>query len=72
MAAVQELRHSVSLALAEELDRLVPSTAPASLAELRIDYVVVLGWLSGLVLSMLSLIEAGEGRQGMTSGGARR
>lgn len=74
MAAVEELRRSVSPALAEELDRLVPPrrTAPVGLAELRMDYAGVLGWLSGLVISMLAQLEVDRTARRMPAGDARR
>lgn len=57
--ATRELERSLSPALADELRRLVPQrTEPAGLAELQIDYMSVLGWLSGLVMQVLARLEA--------------
>jgi Protein of unknown function (DUF2587) len=55
-----ELERSVSPPLATELRHLVGgggTTAP-TLAELRVAYAGVLGWTTGLVIAMLSQLEA--------------
>jgi hypothetical protein len=58
-AITAELDGAVSGELASELDRLVRrrASAPATVAELRIEYASVLGWVGGLVVSMLSELE---------------
>ena len=58
-AVVAELERSVSPALAGELRHLVrPGQVPVSAAELRIEYVSLLGWMSGLVIEILGQLEA--------------
>ncbi len=54
-----ELKSSLSPALADELDRLVPQggAGPATLQELRIEYATLLGWTAGLVIAMLDQLE---------------
>ncbi|MGE5291155.1 MAG: hypothetical protein ACM3ML_28945 [Micromonosporaceae bacterium] len=53
-AASAELERSVSPQLAQELHRLVRwDEATAGIGELRIEYASVLGWTSGLVITML-------------------
>ncbi len=62
--ATAELERSLSPALAGELRRLVPRrTEPAGLAELQIDYMSILGWLSGLVMQVLARLEAAPGKR---------
>ena len=54
-----ELKRSLSPALGDELDRLVPldGTGPATQEELRIEYASLLGWTDGLVIAMLDQLE---------------
>jgi proteasome activator-like protein len=54
-----ELEQSVSPALADELSRLLrlPGATPATADELRTQYAGLLGWVSGVVLGMLSRVE---------------
>jgi hypothetical protein len=58
-AITAELEGAVSGELAGELDRLVRrrQSAPATVGELRIEYASLLGWVGGLVVSMLSELE---------------
>lgn len=63
-AFVAELERSLSPALAGELRRLVSrteATAPTA-DELRLEYVSLLGWTGGLVIAMLSQLEAASAR----------
>ncbi len=58
-AVSTEIERSVSPALADELHRLLGDRAAAlSPREVRIQYVALLGWVSGLVIGMLSQLEA--------------
>ena len=58
-----ELERSVSPSLADEWHRLVPHREATGLAELRIEYVSLLGWVDGLVLEILTQLEAASARQ---------
>jgi len=62
-AVTAELEGAVSGGLAGELDRIVQRRGPAPLtaAELRIEYASLLGWVSGLVIGMLSELELASG-----------
>jgi hypothetical protein len=64
--AIAELEHSVSPALAGELDYLTRQNdpTPATTSELRIEYASLLGWTSGLVIAMLDQLQ--EGAVGVT------
>jgi hypothetical protein len=54
-----EIERSVSPALAEELQHLLGQrTAEPGPREVRIEYVALLGWVSGLVIGMLGELEA--------------
>ena len=58
-AATTELKRSVSPALASELRHLIRQVGATPTApELRIEYASLLGWASGLVLEILSQLEA--------------
>jgi hypothetical protein len=58
-AVTAEIERSVSPALADELHRLLGDRAAApGPREVRIQYVALLGWVSGLVIGMLSQLEA--------------
>ena len=61
-AAIAELEHSVSPALAGELDGLTrqDGTAPPTVSELRIEYASLLGWTGGLVIAMLEELQQGN------------
>ena len=64
-ALTGELERSVSPALAGELRHLIPQgqAAAPTADELRVEYASLLGWTGGLVIGMLSQIEAAsEGR----------
>lgn len=65
LAAVSaEIERSVSPALADELHRLLGHrTAEPGPREVRIEYVALLGWVSGLVIGMLSQLEAARNDQ---------
>jgi hypothetical protein len=66
LAAVSaEIERSVSPALADELHRLLGHRAAAEPGprEVRIEYVALLGWVSGLVIGMLSQLEAARNDQ---------
>jgi hypothetical protein len=68
-AITTEMEGAVSGELAGELDRLVGrrGTAPLTPGELRIEYASLLGWVGGLVVSMLGELElasAGTGPGG--------
>ena len=65
LAAVSaEVERSVSPALADELHRLLGHrTAEPGPREVRIEYVALLGWVSGLVIGMLSQLEAARNDQ---------
>jgi Protein of unknown function (DUF2587) len=53
-----ELRHSVSPALRTELDQLIGSSGDgADVMQVRIEYASLLGWLGGLVISMLGELD---------------
>ena len=58
-AITTELAGAMSGKLADELDRLARPSEVASptVAELRIEYACLLGWVSGLVTGMLSELE---------------
>ena len=58
-----ELERSVSPSLAAEWHRLVPYREATGLAELRIEYVSLLGWVNGLVIEILTQLEAASARQ---------
>lgn len=58
-----ELERSVSPSLADEWHRLVPHREAAGLAQLRIEYVSLLGWVGGLVIEILTQLEAAGARQ---------
>ncbi len=70
LAAVSaEIERSVSPALADELHRLLGHrTAEPSPREVRIEYVALLGWVSGLVIGMLSQLEAARTDQRLADG----
>lgn len=59
-AVTTELERSVSPALARELRHLIGTggTIPPTAAELRIEYASLLGWTGGLLIGMLSQLEA--------------
>jgi hypothetical protein len=65
LAAVSaEIERSVSPALADELHRLLGDRpAEPGLREVRIEYVALLGWVSGLVIGMFSQLEAARNDQ---------
>jgi Protein of unknown function (DUF2587) len=65
LAAVSaEIERSVSPALADELHRLLGhQSAEPGPREVRIEYVALLGWVSGLVIGMLSQLEAARNDQ---------
>jgi hypothetical protein len=58
-AITAELEGAVSGELAGELDQLVRrrESSPATVGELRIEYASLLGWVGGLVVSMLTELE---------------
>jgi hypothetical protein len=59
-ALTGELERSVSPALAGELRHLIPQgqAAAPTADELRVEYASLLGWTGGLVIEMLSQVEA--------------
>ncbi len=62
-AFVAELERSLSPALAGELRHLIGRTEAAPTAdELRLEYVSLLGWTGGLVVAMLSQLEAARAK----------
>jgi len=67
-----ELERSVSPSLADEWHRLVPHREATGLAELRIEYVSLLGWVDGLVTEILTQLEAASARQVLAAAGAAR
>ena len=67
-----ELDRSVSPSLADEWHRLVPRREVTGLAELRIEYVSLLGWVDGLVLEILTQLEAAGARQALAAAKAVR
>lgn len=58
-----DLDRSVSPGLAEEWHRLLAPRKAAGLAELRIEYVSLLGWVGGLVIEILTQLENAAARQ---------
>ena len=58
-AVIAELQNSISPALAGELNRLIlpEATAPVTAADLRVELASLTGWVSGLVIAMLSQLE---------------
>ena len=70
LAAVSaEIERSVSPALADELHRLLGQQAvELGPREMRIEYVALLGWVSGLVIGMLSQLEAARTDQHQADG----
>ena len=70
LAAVSaEIERSVSPALADELHRLLGHQAVGpGPREMRIEYVALLGWVSGLVIGMLSQLEAARTDQQQADG----
>lgn len=77
-AVTSELERSVSPDLAAELHHLLGGagrTAPATPAQLRVEYSILLGWTGGLVIGMLGQLEAASGQlrwRGRPDAGARR
>jgi hypothetical protein len=73
-AITLQLEGAVSGELAGELDRLVRrrETAPPTVGELRIEYASLLGWVAGLVVSMLSELELASAGTGTGTGGPAR
>lgn len=67
-----ELERSVSPSLADEWHRLVPHREVTGLAELRIEYVSLLGWVDGLVIQILTQLEAASTRQAYAAARAAR
>ncbi len=62
-AVAAELERSVTPALAGKLRHLMrPGQVPVSAAELRIEYVSLLGWMSGLGTEILGQLEAARDR----------
>jgi hypothetical protein len=58
VTVTEELRHSVSPALRTERDQLIGSFGDgADVMQVRIEYASLLGWLGGLVISMLSELD---------------
>lgn len=58
-AVTAEIDRSVSPALVGELHHLLgPGGAEHDMAEVRIEYTALLGWVSGLVIGILSQLEA--------------
>jgi hypothetical protein len=69
-ALAAELERSLSPALTAELQhllRLSGSEAPTP-GELRVEYASVLGWTSGLVVAMLSQLDAARARRSAPRG----
>lgn len=59
-----ELERALSPALVDEMHRVLPcGGTPAGLAELRIEYVSMVGWLGCLVIEMLAELGAASVRQ---------
>ena len=70
LAAVSaEIERSVSPALADELHRLLGhQMAEPGPREVRIEYVALLGWVSGLVIGMLGQPQAARNDQHLADG----
>jgi len=68
-ALTAELERSLSLTLAAELHHLVSRcrVADPTADELRIEYATLLGWTAGLVVAILSQLEAASAKTGRLS-----